>query len=447
MTAIDVGIDIGTTHLKFCAVREGHDDMVACAVRSPGWEHPRRHWTQLDAERLAANVLAGLDALVTETTAVQPNAHFRSVGITGMAESGVSLDRGGCALSPIIAWHDPRGRELLAQVPEPLRREFAGSTGLPVSDLATVFKLKWLQREGIDLVDTQWLSVPEFVAHRLGARRASEASLAGRTGLMELASATPWQPALDWLGLDPRFLPAPTRAGDPLGMATGPRLHAALKGAVITVAGHDHSVAAAAAGTGSGDLFASLGTAETIVMTLSELPPRAVVTQLVGAGLEVNPHVQPGLYAVVTGTRTGLVLNRVLRLLGIDDAAARDSLDERASLLAGDDEPVEDGYRLEGDVFTIVLDDDAMTPESLWSAAVAQCAQRIGARVELVRRLTNWDGQRAVLAGGWSEVTSTVRARQHWAKRVQVSAVTQLEVIGAAKLARRAAESTECLST
>ena len=68
-----------------------------------------------------------------------------ALGVTGVGESGVLLDRDGQPAVPIIAWYDPRGDvELIAKdLPD-----LAARTGVPFNPIATIFKLPGLLRRG-----------------------------------------------------------------------------------------------------------------------------------------------------------------------------------------------------------------------------------------------------------------------------------------------------------
>ena len=72
----------------------------------------------------------------------------RSIGVTGLAESGVLLDAAARPAAPVIAWFDHRGDHELEQA----GREFPAfaamferTTGLRWSSQASIAKLLWLR--------------------------------------------------------------------------------------------------------------------------------------------------------------------------------------------------------------------------------------------------------------------------------------------------------------
>ena len=127
------------------------------------------------------------------------------------------LDAAGTALAPIMAWFDPRGAAQIVATPEEFRAEFPGRTGLPVGPLASIAKLLHLRDSGIELAGTTFLNVPEFVVHALGGPRVAEYSLVSRTGLIDQDDSTPWQAALDVLGVAESILGARVSAGEAVG--------------------------------------------------------------------------------------------------------------------------------------------------------------------------------------------------------------------------------------
>ena len=177
-----------------------------------------------------------------------------------------------------------------------------------------MFKIALLRDQGLPLAGTQWLSLPELVIAHLGGRRVAELSLMGRTGLLDIHTGAPYLPALAHLGVGDDFLPELVGAGTPAGRVRSDHPVAAARGAVLTVAGHDHAVASAAAGASApGSAMDSFGTAEAVLVASAHVPDPDVVHELATHGVSVYPHVVHGTTALLAGMRTGLVLKRVLR--------------------------------------------------------------------------------------------------------------------------------------
>lgn len=439
MTTVDLGFDLGTTVTKVSAVSEDGthllDRSVATAWRESG---------QGRVERSAASVAEAVEQLIADAaSALGPGVTVRSIGVTSMAEAGVLVDADGRDRSPVIAWYDPRGAEQAAALPAALADAFPARTGLPVSHVATLFKLLWLREEGLDLAGLQWLSLPEWVILRLGGRRVAELSLLGRTGLLDVHTSLPWEPALTHLGVGVGvgLLPEIVAAGTPAGTVRADHPVAAVRGAVLTVAGHDHAVAAAAAGCGEpGSALDSFGTAEAYLASASTVPDPGTVRDLALSGISVYPHVVRGSTGFIGGTRTGLVLKRVQRVLGAEHEPARSALDLAALALApGETAGVTvTGYHMGDRDVGIHLGSEAHTPAHVWRAALDGGTARGRELLEQLRG-AGAGVDRLVVAGGWTRMRSVLAARRDLAPVVEVAGVEQPGTWGAARFGAWAA--------
>src|SRR4029078_2437025 len=82
------------------------------------------------------------------------------------------------------------------------------------------------------------------------------------------------------------------------------------------------------------ELLNSTGTGDVVVRSLPAVISDEQRERLVARGSAVGMHVLPGASALIAGVRGGLLLRRVLGLLGVTTAAQRDVLD-RAALAVG----------------------------------------------------------------------------------------------------------------
>ncbi|HSK96660.1 MAG TPA: FGGY family carbohydrate kinase, partial [Euzebyales bacterium] len=208
------------------------------------------------ALRAIAQALAGADG-----------GRVIGVGVTSMAETGVLLDGAGQPVAPAIAWHDSRGEPEARRIADELGADrFTTSTGLRARPLCSISKYLWLRTHHAGTqTGRRWLNVSEWIVHRLGARQAAELSLASRTGWLALGSRTWWDEALALCGVPPQFLPDTVQAGTHLGTASDDA-PAPLRGAALTVGGHDHLCGAVGAGAlGDDVVYDSCGTAEAFI--------------------------------------------------------------------------------------------------------------------------------------------------------------------------------------
>ncbi len=434
-----VGVDLGTTDTK-AVITTPDGATVAYARRPTTWTADADGRWESTGAALTADLLSAVsDALAAYRQSSGAPARVLGLGIAGIAESGVVLDAHGREASPVIAWFDERGDAELRSLEPAFLAEFPGRTGLPVGSQWTLPKLLWLRGAGVALTaSSRWLGVPEFIAWTLCGEQVSEPSLASRTALIDQATGRPWDAALETLGITARFLPESVPAGSAAGRVTQCAAVPELDGAVVTVAGHDHPVAAVGAGAvGPEDLFDSCGTAEVLLRSVPRVLDDAERATLVGLAVDAGRHVLPGHTALIGGMRSGLVMRRILSLVGAADAAGRDALDRRwQGGPAGSSLSITGAAIHDNDV-TIRLRDGA-GPDVAWAATLAHLADQTTA---LLRGISSVVGEHrcAVAAGGWTRMRSVRESKAAAIPRLTFSPVDQPGARGAALFAGSAA--------
>ena len=237
-----VGIDLGTTMSK-ALLRTPTGEQLALVEASTPWTTTPDGGTETSAERfveLAADLLRRGYARASIGAPLRVSA----VAVAGLAESGVLLDGSGRPRTPVVAWFDRRGSKQIDSIS--LRNngfgpEFVRRTGLPWDSQASVAKLLWFVDGGLELTPAhRWLSMPEYVVHRLGGQLVREPSLASRTGLLDQATGSPWADGAVELGLPPTLLPTHQPHGESVGTLRHAGLPEGLQGAALLVAGQDH---------------------------------------------------------------------------------------------------------------------------------------------------------------------------------------------------------------
>jgi sugar (pentulose or hexulose) kinase len=322
-----LGVDVGTSFVKAAVLTVDGVERAHGRVPTP-WRVVSSG-AEIDPDELVATVLAAArDALERA-----PQGRVVGVGVTGMAETGVLLDTAGKPIVPAIAWHDSRGAEEAQELRHAFGEEFSARTGLPPVPQWSVVKLRWMHAHRPEAARAaRWLNVPEWVVRSLGGEEVAELTLASRTGFLDVEQGAWWDAPLAWIGVTPDFLHDPSPAGTPAGRVT--RALDEAKGAVLTVAGHDHLCAAVGAGaTRPSDVFDSCGTAEAFVRAVDRMPPRDEVLGLVADGINVGRHVLLERFALLAGLESGLTRERFLALLGVRSEEERRTLDEAALAL------------------------------------------------------------------------------------------------------------------
>ncbi len=308
-----VGIDVGSTLVKALVVDLAGRELSDGRVETP-WRV-----TSSGAEAMLEDLYAASLTATSAALGKAPAGQVVGVGVTGMAEALALLGGRGQAVAPAIAWYDARGGQEQTELEEQFgAARFTALTGLPVSRTASLVKLRWILRHVPGAAAARCaLSVPEYVAHRLGGTRAAEWSLASRTGLFDVGQTRWAAELLEWADLPAGLFPVALPAGSLLGRITDPPAGLArLSGAAIAVGGHDHLCAAVGAGVVTPrDVLNSCGTAEAYVRSTVPLGSADLVAA-VASGVGVGCHVVPGYQAILAGRPFGLVLGAVYDLLG-----------------------------------------------------------------------------------------------------------------------------------
>ncbi len=258
-----ISIDIGTTHCKVALLDRGGTflDLFRGNTRDC-WAFDGTH-LEYDPHKLWALVVEGI-----RQVSKGREASIELISIAGMAEAGLFVKRStGEPLCPIMPWFDGR--------PKLLSEEYADSyerfcrTGLPLHHKFGFFKMAYrLRTSSFDKKECLWLSLPDYIAMRLTGLYATDPTLAARTWLYDIFAGQWMGEYLLPLGLDESNLPQVLPSGAPLGEVT---IELGLPSStLVAISGHDHLCAGAVSGLAAeGALFDSLGTAETLMGSLS----------------------------------------------------------------------------------------------------------------------------------------------------------------------------------
>ncbi|HKJ11337.1 MAG TPA: FGGY family carbohydrate kinase, partial [Ornithinimicrobium sp.] len=356
------------------------------------------------------------------------------IGVASMAESGVLTDEADTPLAPVIAWHDRRDEAELESLTDQLGTEFCSRTGLPLWTQWSLTKHRWLRSHHEPATRaTRRYHVAEWVVRGWGGGRATELSLASRTGWLDLHTQSPWTATLDWAGAGPWALAELTPAGAPWGRAETSGALAGADGAVLTVAGHDHQVAAVGLGCHRpGDEFDSCGTAEAILRTAEPGLSAEVVHALARDGITVGAHAAAGRWCLLGATQGGRVLGTVMDRLGL----GREQMGQLDELAA--QAPDRPGAVVCGHDGSEVHIDPGASPGEVWRAAVRTVT---GQAKELSDRISQVTQQprSLVLAGGWTHSEALLRAKREQGPQLKVPQVGEAGCRGAAVFAGVAA--------
>ena len=428
-TEVLVGVDVGTTSVKAVACSLS-GEVLASASRPTPWRRDGAH-ADIDPRELADVTIAVCAEVASDDRLGAPgSADVRGIGVTGIAETGVLLDSAGIPCAPALAWFDPRG-DVQALRDRIDRTEFQRATGVRLNSKPSIAKILWLQRNvpGADRA-VRHLCVGEWIVAALGGDEVTESSLASRTGLFDVHERTTWDAATEIVG--PLMPDRHVWAGERVGSASGD-IPTVLRGAALTVAGHDHQTASLIAGAcRDGALFDSMGTAEALIRTVARTLTRDEMQHLTDLDISVGWGVLPGHQILLAGRLTGLSLERVASLLGATDRASRLALGEQA-LVSSRGSQAPRIEQIDNESLTITGVTDGVTPGLMWRVAVEDLTRIVD---EPLAQMDEAVGPRAsaVVAGGWIHNAMVAEAKRGQLGGYLVSELDEPGALGAAFL-------------
>ena len=434
-----IGIDMGTSYTKALVVDE-EGTHVAIESIATKWRSTRPGEVEGDAHDFVAGVLSAIaKALLSAEEILGHGIKISGIGIAGLAESGVTVNSEGKCLTPVIAWYDERGEKEMQNLSEEFKSEFSRKTGLIFTSQCSLGKWLYLHHNVARFSDgSQWLNLLEYIAYSLTGERYTQPSLASRTGSWNLNSDSPWHDALDLIGMNQNFIPELKHAGQSFGIVNRNDVPAQIKGAVVTVAGHDHPVASVGAGAiGDDILFNSTGTADVLLRTIRGKISEDDRAKLVSGGIGSGAHVLPGKSVLIGGTRAGLILRRVLALYESFDPDVREKFDS-AWLPHEVDESVsvsEPNFMSNEVLFTLTNEAPA---QSLWNAALRYNQNETR---KILRHMNSVVGEHKIsrAAGGWLRLRSVRESKETLMPELTISTAKESGAFGAAAFARVAA--------
>lgn len=438
-----LGIDVGTTSMK-ASVFEGTGVVIGHASRATSWQIGPGGLAEAQAIDLVEDAV-GL--MVEAAEAVSGPIEIVGIGITGMAETGVLLDSRSQPITPAIAWFDERGKGELEILPREFQLAFPAHTGLAYKAECSFSKLLWRHELGEQIPrGATWLNLLEYIAFKLTGEQATEPSLASRTGMWDQQRDAPWSPAFEFIGGGETLLPPMANAGQSIGRVSqvGPEL---LRGAEVTVAGHDHLVGAVGAGAfGPDDLYNSCGTADVLLRSVGRQLTNLERSTLVSQDLSAGRHVLPNATAILGATRSGLVLGRVLSMLGISGQEARRAFAKEWN----PHRPiptkvcVTEPPKWINEVSISLMDD--CSPTEIWDAAMAYTLNGTSDLIQAVHGIAG-PYNLAVAAGGWAQLNDVFLGKSQVMPGLTRSEIDQPGIRGAAIFAALAAGESDLILT
>jgi len=314
-----MSIDLGSTTLK-ASIYDLRGTRVAAASRptekcsSP--ENPE--WITWDPDQIWGGSAAAVKEALSQ---IEDPAFVKAIAVTGMGMDGVPVDASGNHLYPFISWHDPRTSEQAEwwQANIGAERTFE-IAGLPAWAITAAMRILWMNQHHPQIMAKaeKWLLIEDFVNQKLCGKVATDFSMATCMLLFDQKNHAWSDELLAASGIDPKLLPPPMQSGTLLGSIT-PQA-AALTGlstdTAVVLGGHDHLCGTLPVGAyKAGTIFDVMGTWECVIASTAEAVTTSAIQK---AGICIQSHVAPGIYAAWGGAPSGESLEWYRKTLGFD---------------------------------------------------------------------------------------------------------------------------------
>ena len=207
-----IGVDIGTTSTKAVAFSLAGRPLANHAVDYPLLT-PSPGAAEQDPEEIYRAVLRSIRETVAKGRIARDDVVC--ISFSAAMHSLIAVDDAGAPLTRSITWADNRA----AACAERIKKDHNGAaiyrrTGTPIHPMSPLCKLVWLREAQPQIFEraAKFVSVKEFVFHRLFGRYLIDHSIASATGLFNLAELSWDAEALRLAGVDPGrlSLPVPT---------------------------------------------------------------------------------------------------------------------------------------------------------------------------------------------------------------------------------------------
>lgn len=430
MLDVLVGIDVGTTRIKAVVTDLKLNLLAEAAIPTP-WVHDN-NLSDIDMDLLAQTTIK-----IASDAVSKANGQAVAIGITGIAECGALLDADRKPLVHGFAWHDPRGD--LETIERVIGKEnFESTVAAQITSVVSVAKVLWQQQNYAQAKKAKYfVGAPEYIMFTLGADLTNELSIVSRTGFLDIAAKAPWKESVDLVGGGPDFLARLVGAGEVIGRAND-SAPANLRGAVLTIAGHDHQTAAYYLGAiEDGALFDSMGTAEAIVRTHKGVVSKESMSRLAKHGVNVGWTVIPDHQMILAGLPTGISLERMSTMLGATTLEARSALGTAATQVDRSRHEVKvDGSYPRLNITGVT---DGLTPAHLWRAAVEDLTELYDNTLNAISKEVGKYHQ-VVIGGGWIHNPMVRAAKEKEYGTFRVADKAEPGAMGAAEFAGVALE-------
>lgn len=306
-----LGVDIGTTNVKALAFQPETGAIIAHASAPLATLNPQPGYAEQDPEDVWQHLMEVLTEVSREVA--QQKGTIEAVGFSTAMHSILAVDDAGKPLTNAILWSDNRSEKQadeLRHEQAPLGKAIYGQTGTPIHPMIPLCKLAWFRENDLRLLRraTGWISIKEYIWHKLTGQYQVDYSIATATGLFDSQQKNWYPPALEFAGIRIEQLsePVPTTYARKINRANLPSAVAdALAEATLYIGASDGCLANLGAGAiGAGITTITIGTSGAIRRTVQR-PLRDEHGRLFSYILNVDDPSDKNYYVVGGPTNNG----------------------------------------------------------------------------------------------------------------------------------------------
>ena len=268
-----IGVDIGTTNVKALAVLPDSMQIVAHASAPLDTHNPQPD----RAEQKPADLWAAFVTVMREVCreVSEKNHTIASVSFSTAMHSLMALDKDGNPLTNIVLWADNRAEAEADTLRQQtlVARDLYMETAIPMHPMLPLCKLMFWQRTEPELMakTSKFVSIKEFLWHKLTGDFAVDYSIANATGLFNTARLTWSDTALTLAGIraDQLSEPVPTTHTQPY--RPGPDILGLPSQTPLLIGASDGCLANLGAGAiGAGITTITIGTSGAVRQTVQQ---------------------------------------------------------------------------------------------------------------------------------------------------------------------------------
>ncbi|WP_455663308.1 gluconokinase [Pradoshia sp.] len=186
-----IGVDIGTTSTK--AVLFTHEAKVHCVSHVEYPLHsPLPMIAEQDPEEIFQAVVKAIKGVVEKSGAGPDEIRF--VSFSSAMHSIIAVDESGLPITACLTWADSRSKAWADKIKNEMNgHEIYMRTGTPIHPMSPLAKIAWLTHDCPEVIEgaSKFISIKEYVFHKLFSKFVIDHSIASATGLFSLAD-------LDW---------------------------------------------------------------------------------------------------------------------------------------------------------------------------------------------------------------------------------------------------------